>query len=244
MEGPKRGVSRTQVLRVYSAAEHRRAALQKAEAIWGRMVDHLADRMEGPDRDRTKDVQKVTAAQSVDASGQTLVTDIVALVGKEARGGHPVPDGGPALGFPPPGLDVEARAASPRGVRRLLRKIGILGQVVLLRMADRFHWTLGRFDPKLYRDDVVDNTDFRKFDDGLKMTVDIDAARRARIENLLAEAARAGHCRYGLHRQASALMTCIVPSPFTRDHMHFVDGAAGGYAMAARNLKQGDAAPA
>jgi hypothetical protein len=28
-----------------------------------------------------------------------------------------------------------------------------------------------------------------------------------------------------------------VPSPFTRDHMHFIDGAAGGYAMAAKNLK-------
>jgi hypothetical protein len=76
------------------------------------------------------------------------------------------------------------------------------------------------------------------------MTVDIDAARLARIEARLGEAAEAGHCRYGLHSQASALMTCIVPSPFTRDHMHFVDGAAGGYAMAARNLKEADAATA
>ncbi|WP_083681893.1 DUF4175 family protein [Archangium sp. Cb G35] len=85
VEGPKRGVSRTQVLRVYSAAEHRRAALQKAEALWGRMVDHLADRMEGPDRDKTKDVQKVTAAQTVDTSGQTLVSDMRALAQELAR---------------------------------------------------------------------------------------------------------------------------------------------------------------
>jgi hypothetical protein len=85
VEGPKRGVSRTQVLRVYSAAEHRRAALQKAEALWGRMVDHLADRMEGPDRDKTKDVQKVTAAQTVDTSGQTLVTDMRALAQELGR---------------------------------------------------------------------------------------------------------------------------------------------------------------
>ena len=33
-------------------------------------------------------------------------------------------------------------------------------------------------------------------------------------------------------------MTCIVPSPMTRDHMHFVDGAAGGYAEAASRLKE------
>lgn len=33
-------------------------------------------------------------------------------------------------------------------------------------------------------------------------------------------------------------MTCIVPSPLSRDHMHFVDGADGGYAAAASRLKQ------
>lgn len=79
VEGPKRGVSRTQVLRIYSAAEHRRAALEKAEALWGRMVDHLADRLEGPDRAPKKDPQQVTAGQSVDASGQQLVADMRTL---------------------------------------------------------------------------------------------------------------------------------------------------------------------
>ena len=28
-------------------------------------------------------------------------------------------------------------------------------------------------------------------------------------------------------------MTCFVPSPTRSDHVHFVDGAAGGYAAAA-----------
>ena len=37
-------------------------------------------------------------------------------------------------------------------------------------------------------------------------------------------------------------MTCIVPSPLTRDHLHFIDGAAGGYAMAATFLKAARAA--
>ena len=81
------------------------------------------------------------------------------------------------------------------------------------------------------------NSDFRKFDDGLKMTIDVDADILKKIEEPAGAAAQAGICRYGLHRQNSALMTCIVPSPMTRDHMHFIDGAAGGYAMAASNLK-------
>lgn len=178
-----------------------------------------------------------------DAAFQQVVSDIVAIAGEQDRGGHPVPGKGPNYSFPPKGLDFEARAAAAPG-KRLRAKARILFEMSLAIAFDWLDRSAGRFDPKLYKADVAANSDFRKFDDGLKMTVDIDAARRDRIEARLAQAAEADHCRYGLHRQASALMTCIVPSPFTRDHMHFVDGAAGGYAMAALNLKQGSAAPA
>ncbi|MBU8898915.1 DUF4175 domain-containing protein [Corallococcus sp. H22C18031201] len=85
VEGPKKGVSRTQALRIYSAAEHLRAALEKTEALWGRMVDHLADRLEGPDRAKQKDVQAVAAAQAVDARGQQLATDMRMLSRDLAR---------------------------------------------------------------------------------------------------------------------------------------------------------------
>jgi hypothetical protein len=43
---------------------------------------------------------------------------------------------------------------------------------------------------------------------------------------------------YGLHQQDSALMTCIVPSYVDDDHVHFLDGAGGGYALAAERLKK------
>jgi hypothetical protein len=56
---------------------------------------------------------------------------------------------------------------------------------------------------------------------------------RARVE---------GVADHGLHRQAAALMTCFVPSPLAHDHVHFVDGAGGGYAKAAEMLKRQAAA--
>ena len=133
-------------------------------------------------------------------------------------------------------LDYEARALARPG-KRLRVKFRASVEAFLAWLFYKLGRSAGGFDPVLYRADVARNSDFRKFDDGLKMTVDIGADRLARIEARLIEAGRAGHCRYGLHRQSSALMTCIVPSPFTRDHMHFIDGASGGYAMAARNLK-------
>jgi hypothetical protein len=98
---------------------------------------------------------------------------------------------------------------------------------------------VGGFDPARYRRQLVENTDFRKFDDGLRMTLDCTATLAERIEALLAGAQGSGVARCGVHRQSAALMTCFVPSPTRSDHVHFVDGAMGGYAAAARALKEG-----
>ena len=124
---------------------------------------------------------------------------------------------------------------APKG-KRFLPTLSILAQMALSIVLLKFNRKAGRFDPEVYKQDVADNSDFRKFDDGLKMTIDVDASRLQRIEALLEEAARNGVARYGLHRQKSALMTCFVPTPLARDHMHFIDGASGGYAVAASQM--------
>jgi hypothetical protein len=100
----------------------------------------------------------------------------------------------------------------------------------------KFNLKFGTFDARRYKRDVAGNSDFRKFDDGLKMTLDIDAHRLGLIRALLEKAQADGVARYGLHSQTSALMTCFVPTPLSRDHMHFIDGANGGYAVAASQI--------
>ncbi len=77
--GEKRGVSRTQVVRIYSAAEHRREALRQAEKLWDRMILQLADRLEGPDLERALDVEKVKRGQSMDDAGAVLAQDLLGL---------------------------------------------------------------------------------------------------------------------------------------------------------------------
>lgn len=74
--GPKPGVSRSQVVKLYSAAEKRRLALEKAAALWERLVGHLGDRLEGPERERRRDVARITAASAVDEKGLTLMTEM------------------------------------------------------------------------------------------------------------------------------------------------------------------------
>jgi hypothetical protein len=171
-----------------------------------------------------------------------LIGEIVAIAAGEERGGHPVPAEGPTPGLTLKTLDMEARARAPRG-QRWKQKLRSLFEYYLGIVLVRFKAKLGTFDAIQYKSDVSDNSDFRKFDDGLKMTVDVDAARLATIEARLEDASAAGICRYGLHRQSEALMTCFVINPMQRDHMHFVDGAAGGYALAASHLKAKIAAP-
>ncbi|WP_284776124.1 DUF3095 domain-containing protein [Agrobacterium sp. lyk4-40-TYG-31] len=168
-----------------------------------------------------------------------IVAEIVALANEDGRGGHPVPVEGPPLGFIREGLVLEAKALS--GYRDSLSQIRkgawVLFQTVLIAVLYSFKKTVGRFDPVQYKRSVASNTDFRKFDDGLKMTVDVDPDTLKKIKARLEGASREGICFYGLHEQDTALMTCIVPSPLSRDHMHFVDGGDGGYAKAATHLK-------
>jgi hypothetical protein len=57
------------------------------------------------------------------------------------------------------------------------------------------------------------------------------------LSKRLAAAAGVGIVRYGLHRQDAAMMTCFTPSAMRADHVHFIDGARGGYASAATALK-------
>ncbi|NHC05664.1 DUF3095 domain-containing protein [Azonexus fungiphilus] len=87
-----------------------------------------------------------------------------------------------------------------------------------------------------YRDDLVANTDFRKFDGALRMVVDASQAQIAALQARLAAEQAAGALAWGMHSSREALITCLVESHAGR-HLHFVDGSDGGYALAARQLK-------
>ncbi|OLP62375.1 adenylate cyclase [Xaviernesmea oryzae] len=167
---------------------------------------------------------------------EQLVAEIIAIAAMLERDGHPIAPEGPPLGLSAEGVaaEVKARPSDEPAWRRRLR---VTGEYLLSSTLVRLDRNLGRFNARRYRRDVGDNSDFRKFDDGLKMTIDIDAARLERIETRLRQAQADGTCRYGLHAQDEALITCFVPTPLQRDHMHFIDGAAGGYARAASRLK-------
>jgi hypothetical protein len=153
-----------------------------------------------------------------------------------AGGGHPVPPEGPGVTWPNEGIAIEAHASRGKG-SLLRRKIELLATTLVAHFFFITRMKAGAFDPTHYIRVTRDNADFRKFDDGLKMTIDCDPATRDRIEAVLKEASAAGVVSYGLFEQDSAIMTCIVPSVTSDNHVHFIDGAAGGYTSAALALR-------
>lgn len=178
----------------------------------------------------------VVPASGRDHAGfRRLIEDIVALVETSPGAGRPVPENGPRLRWPSPGADYEARAwrRGPLPARRL----GVHAWTLFAHGLFRFGLSAGGFVPAAYLRQVAENSDFRKYDDGLRMVLDCRPELAEALERRLATAAAAGMARYGLHRQDAALMTCFTLSAAQPDHFHFIDGARGGYAAAAVALK-------
>jgi hypothetical protein len=164
-----------------------------------------------------------------------VIEDIIRLVEQSPDAGRPVPPDGPPLRWPPAGVEFEARAA--RGGPLLKRRTVVLAVTLWAYVVMRFGIKVGNFVPKNYVQQVVENSDFRKYDDGLRMILDCTEELERALAQLLANAASDRIVRYGLHRQDAAMMTCFTPSVMRSDHVHFIDGARGGYASAATAMK-------
>jgi hypothetical protein len=178
----------------------------------------------------------VVPAQGADQGAfRKLIEDVIALVERSPDAGRPVPSRGPPLRWPPAGVEFEARAA--RGGPLLKRRVWVLANTLFAYLVMRFGITVGGFVPETYVRQVVENSDFRKYDDGLRMILDCTSELETALTQRLARAASEAIARYGLHRQDAAMMTCFTPSVMRSDHVHFIDGARGGYASAATALK-------
>ena len=167
-----------------------------------------------------------------------LVDDILWMTGQKNEARHPIQDSLRALTWPPSGLDLEARATRVTNQGLARRKLELGVRSLASWAAFRFGLPMGRFRPNRYIGEMVANADFRKYGDALRMTLDCTPKLVERLKARLRIAEQTHVARFGLHQQGAAIVTCYAPSPTRNDHVHFVDGAAGGYAAAAAQLKE------
>jgi len=179
----------------------------------------------------------VVPRSSADSSAfRREIENIITLVAHSPDAGGPVPAGGPGLSWPPQGFELEVSAGRGRRSRAYFR-LWVAARTLFAFTVMRLGISVGGFVPHIYLRQAVENSDFRKYDDGLRMVLDCTPSLERALEQRLAAAAAEGILRYGLHRQDAAMMTCFTPSALRSDHVHFIDGARGGYASAATALK-------
>jgi hypothetical protein len=169
-----------------------------------------------------------------------LIQDLLAMLEQTSRL-NPLPSDGPDFTWPGRRLAQHVRINRTPDGSAIMAHLRATVTAAIAWTLFKTGWRLGRFDPTHYRRVMVENTDFRKYDDGLMMTVDCTEAIATALERRLDDAERAGIARFGLHRQDTAVMTCIVPSLLHDGHLHFLDGGGGGYAEAAGRLEAGKA---
>jgi len=141
-----------------------------------------------------------------------------------------MPKKGPGFTWPPKGIHLEAKASGMS--KFLLYLITLLAWVL-----DKTGFKFAGFDPKRYREYTALNTDYRKIQDGVRMTVCLDIERFSMVKTYLEDQRILGRLHYGYSEQDSAVLTCFVPALLSDTHYHFLDGAEGGYAAAADNFQ-------
>ena len=70
------------------------------------------------------------------------------------------------------------------------------------------------------------------------MIIDCTPSQANEIRKSLEAMHADGEIFYGIHESETSLMTCYVNGLDEGKHIHFVDGGNGGYAMAAKQMKQ------
>jgi hypothetical protein len=174
----------------------------------------------------------------IDNLYREIISQIDRIYGKGIEC-HPVVSQGLELAFRKKNLSSEARVftASKSWLTQTLylwklRLINLLGLILM-----RFKIKTGAFNWGDYKQIVTESTDFKKFDDALRMVISGTTRQRQKLTDYLEAKFQEGRLVYGFHVSDRALMTCLV---FERDgrQVHFVDGADGGYALAAKEMKE------
>ncbi len=164
-----------------------------------------------------------------------LIDEVVRMAHEAPLDGRPITLASLGVADPMKAIALEASVNAASGVSRVRARFSAAVSYLLGVTFHKFKLKAGGFDAALYASDVAANADFRKFDDGLRMTLDCSPAFADALEARLAVAE--DFANWGAFRQEAAQLTCFVPSITERGHVHFVDGAGGGYTMAAKAMK-------
>jgi hypothetical protein len=135
------------------------------------------------------------------------------------------------------GVETAIRTFGGGWIEQLAYRFKMVFQIMIGQTLMSLGAKLAGVDWGEYKTDVIDNSDCRKFDDMLRLMLSGNKNQRQQLTDYLKRQHALGELCYGMQVSNSSLITCLI---FQRqgEHVHFVDGADGGYAMASIQLKQ------
>ncbi len=169
---------------------------------------------------------------------RTVLSRLNDALGYDIQNNRPVRAENMKFTWPPSGLMAEARATKGQGPGVKRRVMAILIQSLIQWVLEKLDLAAGGYDAPLYRKELRQNSDYRRFDDTLRLVLDCPESDVSKIASVLKELRHEGGIAYGTHQADSALMTCLLFNLSEGEHVHFIDGADGGFAMAAVELKE------
>lgn len=135
----------------------------------------------------------------------------------------------------PPPIHLEAKAVSKeKNYIKTYLKTFCLNVFVYAFV--RLNLNTKDFSTSKYKKEIKINSDFKKFDDVLRLVLDCSKKEVEIITEYLNSLEEKGIIQYGKFLSKKAVMTCLVFST-DQDHIHFIDGSEGGYTNAAFELK-------
>ena len=116
---------------------------------------------------------------------RAAVEAVARVVERTPDASRPLPGQGLRLKWPPQGYDLEARASRRAGKSIRARKAKVLALTLLYFIIMWSGLRIGQFIPAKYTQELIENSDFRKFDNSLRMVLDCTPELAAEIEDYL-----------------------------------------------------------
>lgn len=182
-------------------------------------------------------VQSQTNAANANQIYAEALEAILRIYGAEAQH-HPLLEENLSLSLAPLKLAPEAIIRS--AFQSMGKMVAYLIRAWMATALGKFlmHYKLknSHGDWEHYKSQLIENTDYRKFDETLRMVLSGSATQREELDTYLQAQYASGRLVYGIHVSNSALLTCVVFN-YDTEHIHFLDASNGGYALAAQAMK-------
>ncbi len=161
-----------------------------------------------------------------------------AIIGVVGRLGERAPANEASLKFvwPPRHWRLEAMGLGAGRVRAG-QVFTIFFEAFFQKIGHKFGLKFGDYDAPVYKQELKNNTDYRRFGDMIRLVIDCDPGADSALRQQLGAQESSGGIYYGLQSAENALMTCLVFDLAKSRHIHFIDGGNGGFTLAAKELK-------